>query len=321
MTDVDLSTKLGPIELENPIILASGPLGGSASALRKYAAAGFGAVISVSISLLPCEGHSQPTMADIKPFYVINAVGGHNDGSDAWKQQLAQARHDGVPLLASIVGAAPGEYAEVAARMESAGADGVELNVSCSHSAKAEVRWSKDVARLGNVVTTVRKSVGIPVWVKLPSARMADVPRLAETSESVGANAIVPFNTVPSFLVDTKTGRPLMGNPAGIGSISGPCVKPLGLRTTIDTVRVVSIPVIGNGGISCGLDIAEYLMCGAAAVQIYTVVMREGAKVVNRLISELKQFMTGSGYTSLADFRGLTLKYLPKMPYQYEADY
>lgn len=321
MTDVDISVRIGKMELQNPIILASGPLGGSAKALKRYAEAGFGAVISVAISPAPCPGHPQPTTVDVNEHYVINAVGGHNLGSRAWMIEIPKAKLDGVPLLANIVGEAPDEYAEVGARMEDAGVDGVELNVSCSHSAKAEARWSKAPERLEKLVRIVRKSVQAPLWVKLPTARIVDVPRLAEVSESARSDAIVPFNTVPSFLIDPETGRPLMGNAAGVGSISGPAVKPLGLRTTIDTVRVVKQPVVGNGGISTGVDVAEFIMCGAAAVEVYTVVMRRGAGVAKQLISELKKYMNHHGYTSLKDFRGLTLKHVPKVPYQYVADY
>ena len=315
--DVDLSVKIGTIALKNPIILASGPKGGkSGEGMKKFAKAGWGAVVAKTVTKEASKGFPNPTIVNFRPHYTINAQGGPNVGYIAFAEEVRIAKEGGVPVFVSIAAPTPEEFVLIGKHLIAAGADGIEVNASCPHT-PGRAKWSSSSENLELLIRSIRREIEQPIWVKLPSTRMADIPRLAEAAAKGGADAVIPFNTVPGMSIDINTGKPRVGNPHGVGSISGKAVKPMGVRAVLDAVRVVDIPIIGVGGIEDGLDVVEYFMAGASAVQIHTKAMWEGEGVIDKILDETRQFMIEKGYRSIRDMVGLTLKYVPKLPFSY----
>lgn len=315
--DLDLTSKIGAVHLKNPIILASGPKGGkSGMGMKKFAEAGWGCVVAKTVTKEPSKGFPNPTIVDFRPYYTMNAQGGPNPGYIAFAEEVRIAKGGGVPVFVSIAAPSAEEFIMIGKHLIEAGADGIEVNASCPHT-PGRASWSSSWENLEVLIKSIRQGIEKPIWVKLPSTRMADVPRLAEAVAKAGADAIIPFNTVPGMAIDINTGRPRFGNPHGVGSISGKAVKPMGVRAVLDAVRVVDVPIIGVGGIEEGVDVVEFLMAGASAVQIHTIAMWKGEKVIDEILAGVKNFMEEKGYRSIRDMIGLTLQYVPKLPFSY----
>ncbi len=315
--DRDLTTKIGTLHLKNPVVLASGPKGGkSGKGMKKFAEAGWGCIVAKTVTKEPSKGFPTPTIVDFPPYYMINAQGGPNPGYIAFAEEVRIAKEGGVPIIVSIAANAPEDFILIAKHLIEAGADGIEVNASCPHT-PGRARWSSSWENLEVLIKAIRQGVDKPLWVKLPSTRMADIPRLVEAAARGGADAVTPFNTVPGMAIDINTGKPRLGNPHGVGSISGKAVKPMGLRAVLDAVRVVDIPIIGVGGVEDWSDVIEYLMAGASAVQIHTIAMRKGEGIIDEILEGVKKFMNEKDYTSIRDMIGLTLKYVPKLPFSY----
>ena len=314
---IDLSTELGSLILPNPIMLSSGPKGGrTGKGMKKFAEAGWAMCVAKTISKESSKGWPKPQIVDFSPFYMINAMGGPGPGYLAFAEEITTAKESNVPIYVSIAADSSENFIMIAKHLIEAGADGIEMNVSCPHT-PGRAKWSSSFDQLEDLVRSVRQEIDKPIWVKLPSTRLADTPRLAEAAAKGGADCIVPFNTVPAAVIDINTGKPALGNPHGVGGLSGKAVKPIGLRAVLDTARVVDIPVIGGGGIETGEDVIEYLMAGASAVQLHTLAMRKGAKVIDDLLESVKRFMVEKGYSSIKEIIGKTLQYIPEVPFSY----
>lgn len=313
----DLTTRIGTVELKNPVILASGPKGGkSGQGMKTFAQAGWGGIVAKTVTRDSSPGFPKPTIVDFPPYYMINAQGGPNPGYLAFAEEVRIAKEGGVPVFVSIAAPSAEEFILIGRHLIGAGADGIEVNASCPHT-PGRAKWSSSWERLEELIKAIRQGIDKPLWVKIPSTRMADIPRLVEAAARGGADAVIPFNTVPGMAIDIQTGRPRLGNPHGVGSISGKAIKPMGLRAVLDAVRVVDVPIIGVGGIEEGADLIEYLMAGASAVQIHTIAMRKGEGVVQEILDGVKRFMAGKGYRSVREMIGLTLQYVPKRPFSY----
>jgi len=309
----DLTCRLLHLRLRNPIILASGILGTSATLLRRAAEAGAGAVTAKSCGPVPRAGHPNPIAVDWGGG-LINAVGLTNPGAEEEARLLAQARAMldplGVPLIASIFADTVAGFAQVAHTVAAARPHLIELNISCpnvrdefgtpfaasAHDAAAVTAVVKDAVTLSGV------SVNVPIAVKL-APNVPDIGRIAAAVVAAGADAITAINTMPGMIIDAAAGRPVLSN--RVGGISGPALKPIALRCVYEIARAVDVPIIGTGGVLTGRDAAEMLMAGATAVGVGSAVWYRGVAALGEIGAELTAFMASEGYATLEDVRGL----------------
>ncbi len=295
------------IHLRNPIVLASGILGTSASLLERAALAGAGAVTTKSCGPVPRAGHANPVAVDWG-HGVINAIGLSNPGADEEVALLVEARARlasySVPLFASIFGGTVQEYAEVAAVIASAHPDLVEVNISCPNVADEFGTPFAALPRSAAEVTeAVKGAVGtLPISVKL-APNVPNIARIASAVVEAGADAITAINTMPGMIIDADAGRPVLSNRAG--GISGPALKPIALRCVAEIARAVNVPIIGTGGVMTGRDAAEMLMAGATLVGVGTAVWYRGVDALGEIATELDEFMGRHGYRALAEIRGM----------------
>ena len=151
----------------------------------------------------------------------------------------------------------------------------------------------------------------IPVWAKFPSLPVLDNPEIALKMEEAGVNAVVPTpGAFPAMVIDLETGRPVLGNLEGTGTMTGHAIKPVGIKFVSEMSKILRVPVIGTGGVSSGLDVIEYAMVGAQAVEVLTAIMQR-TKVLD-LIAEIEKFMSDKRHDSFQDFRGKALEFLPQ---------
>ena len=300
-----LKTTFLGIALKNPLVLASGVLGTSASLMERAAREGAGAVTSKSAGPTARSGHANPvTLAWGNS--VINAIGLTNPGCQEELPILIETKKRlnalGVPLFASIFAGTVEEFGEVAKVIAQAEPDLIEVNISCPNVASDFGEpFSANAASAAAVTRSVRAAVSIPISVKLAP----NVPNLAQIAKAVvaeGANAITAINTVPAMLIDAYAGRPVLKNKTG--GLSGLAIKPIALRAVWELSQAVSVPIIGTGGVTKGLDAAEMIMAGASLVGVGSAVVNDGPAVFARIARELGEFMQLEGYQSLEEMSG-----------------
>lgn len=317
---MDLSVNIAGIKFRNPIILGSGPLSASTAGLLRADKSGFGGVVTKSVTITPSEGNPHPRWA-FTPWYLVSADGLPNKGYKAMAEDIKEAKEAGIniPIIGSVAGASPEEFAEMSAALAEKGADAIELNLVCPHRGTLVGRpkdeplgryWCQTPERSFKVVKAVKDAVKIPVWAKFPSLPVLNNPEIALKMEEAGVDAVVPTpGAFAGMVIDLETGRPVLGNLEGTGTLTGHAIKPVGIKFVSEMSGILRTPVIGTGGVSSGLDVIEYVMVGAQAVEALTAILQK-AKVLD-LIAEIEKFMSEKGYNGFQDFRGKALEFLP----------
>ena len=298
--------------------MASGPLSSDERGVARAARQGFGGVIMKTATLEPCKGNPQPRWA-FQNRLLVSADGLPNPGCKRMAGTIRAVKAEGfeIPLIASIAGTSPEEYAFIAREFEVAGADAVELNLVCPHKGdlvggSTDERfgeyWCRTPQKASLVVQAVKTEVKIPVWAKFPGLRPLDVPM---AMIEAGVDALVPFpGVIPGMVIDIKSFKPVLGNVEGSGTITGSAIKPLGIKIVSELCRLSDVSVIATGGVTQHEDVVEYVSVGAGAVQVLTSVMQKVS--AEKILSDLQAFLTSKGYTSLHEIQGLALQQLPK---------
>jgi len=282
-----LEVDLAGIKLRNPTILASGIMGETGGSLLRVVEAGAGALVTKSIGLEPRRGYPNPTLVELPDGY-INAMGLPGPGIEAFAEEMALAKRGGVPIIGSIFAASPEDFTDLAGRMEDYGAAAVELNLSCPHAKGYGMEVGIDPDAVRAIVSSVKGSVGVPVMAKLTpnTHRLLDV---AKAVEAAGGDAIVAVNTVKAMAISVEARRPILYNRTG--GLSGPAIKGVGIRCVYEIREAVGLPIVGVGGIESPRDAMEYMMAGAAAVQIGSAVGRRGRGVLKGICDGLTEYM------------------------------
>lgn len=301
----DMRTQFLGMALANPLVLASGVLGTSASLMERVAREGAGAVTSKSAGPEPRAGHPNP-VALAWQSGVLNAIGLTNPGAreevDVLREAGRRLRAMGVPLFASIFAPRVEDFAETAKTIAEAEPDLIEINISCPNVASEfGTPFSASEESAAEVTRAVRQAVSLPLSVKL-APNVPQIGRIAQAVVLEGADAITAINTMPAMLIDAQAGKPVLSNLTG--GLSGPALKPIALRCVWEIARSVSVPIIGTGGVSSGEDAAEMLMAGATLVGVGSAVWQHGPAVFGRIATELRDFMAREGYPDLASLLG-----------------
>ncbi len=295
-----LKTSIGSVELEKPGMVASGIMDETGPSMVRMFECGAGAVVTKSVGTEPKAGHPNPCFTEVTGGYV-NAMGLPNPGIDLFGEEMRVAAPKG-RVVGSIYGSGPDEFAHLAGRMEDYGACAVELNLSCPHAKGYGMEVGTDPAMVGSIVKAVKSSVSIPVWAKLtPNTHI--LTDIGMAVQDAGGDAVVAINTLKAMVICPEMGRPLLSN--RFGGLSGPAVKPVGVRAVYDLSAVLDIPVVGVGGISDWRDAAEYIMAGANAFQVGSAVGIVGPEVFSEINAGLSAFMDEYGYGSIDAMRGV----------------
>ena len=264
---VDLRTELCGIELDNPIIPASGTFGYGYEFAEIYDINLLGSFSFKGTTSKPRFGNETPRIAEA-PSGMLNSVGLQNPGVDAVIAEelpkLKKVFHK--PLMANISGFSVDEYKEVAEKLDKEPQVGwLEINISCPNVHGGGMSFGTDPKAAAEVTRAVKAVSSKPVIMKL-SPNVSDIAEIAKACEDAGADGISLINTLLSMRIDLKTRRPVLANTTG--GLSGPAIFPLALRMVYQVSKAVKIPVVGLGGISTARDVLEMMMAGASAVEI-----------------------------------------------------
>ncbi|GAB4276438.1 MAG: dihydroorotate dehydrogenase [Deferrisomatales bacterium] len=298
---MDLTARVGPLTLANPVIAASGTFGYAEEFAPYVDLRAFGAVVVKGLSLEPRAGNPVPRIVETRAG-MLNAIGLQNVGVEAFERdKMPFLRDVGVPVIANFFGNTEQEYRRCAERLsEIDGIAALEMNVSCPNVKAGGIAFGTDPELAGRVVRGVREATDLPLIVKL-SPNVTDIRVLARAAADGGADVLSLINTLTGMAVDLDRRRPALANVTG--GLSGPAIKPVALRMVWEVLGEVDLPVIGIGGIWNARDALEFLCLGASAVQIGTVnFVRPWAGA--DIVQGLGRYLAGQGIDRLADFVG-----------------
>lgn len=267
-TSCDLSVDIGRLRLKNPVMTASGTFGYGREFDHLIDLNRLGAIIVKGISLEPSKGNPPPRIIET-PCGMLNAIGLENVGLQAFlSEKLPFLKTLDTPVLVNIYGKTIEEYEALASGLDGVdGVRGLEVNISCPNVKAGGVAFGVDPRTAYEVTAAVRRRTDLPLIVKL-TPNVTDIAQIARSVEAAGADAVSMINTITGMAVNVHTRRPRLANVTG--GLSGPAIKPVALRMVWQTVQVLNIPVIGIGGIMTAEDALEFLVAGAAAVQVGT---------------------------------------------------
>ncbi len=296
-----LSISFAGLNLANPTILASGILGYTPESLNRVSKGGAGAVVTKSIGTEPRVGYSNPTIVQAESG-LINAMGLPNPGINIYAEEIKFSKtvlH--VPVIVSVFGYSAEEYATVAKKAVEAGADAVELNVSCPHVKQTGAEIGQSPKFLTEIVQQVKATITKPLIVKL-SPNVAEITVLAQAAVEAGADALTCVNTLKAMAIDAETMLPVLSNIKG--GLSGPAVKPVALRCVYDIAEVLEVPIIGCGGVSDWKDAIQFFLAGASAVQIGTAVALD-TEVFQTINRGVEAYLRRKHFGSVSEIVGL----------------
>ena len=264
-----LKMNFAGLDLENPIMTASGCFGFGLEYKDYFDPNELGAVLIKGLTPEPREGNYGIRIAET-PAGMLNSVGLENPGIDYFERETAPLleRELKVPVIANINGKILEEYIEIAERAEAIDViKAIELNISCPNVKDGGMAFGANPEMAAKVTREVRKVTKKPLIVKL-SPNVTDIAGIAKLVEAEGADALSLINTLLGMSIDINKKKPLLGNI--FGGLSGPAVKPVALRMVYQVSNAVSIPLLGMGGISTAEDALEFFMAGASAISVGT---------------------------------------------------
>ena len=265
----DLSVGFAGIQLKNPVLAASGTFGYGVEFEDVVALNKLGGFVVKGLSREPMPGNQPPRLFETAAG-MLNSIGLQNIGARAFLEEKLPKlnREKNIVVIANVFGYSREDYQEVVRILnDGEGIAAYELNVSCPNTKRGGIAFGSDPTLLEEVVATAKSASRRPIIVKL-SPNVTSISQMARAAENAGADAISLVNTFVAMAIDAETRRPRISTVTG--GLSGPAIKPIALRMVYEAAHAVNIPVIGIGGISTAVDVIEFMLAGAAAVEVGT---------------------------------------------------
>ncbi len=297
----DLKTDIGRIELNNPVMTASGTFGYAVEFKELVDLNRLGGIIVKGLSLEPSMGNKPPRIVETA-CGMLNAIGLENVGIEAFvEEKLPFLKKISAPVFTNIYGKNISDYALLAARIDELNEiAGIEVNISCPNVKAGGLSFGVVPETAAEVVKAVRKASSKPLMVKL-SPNVTDITQIARAVEDAGADSLSLVNTLTGMSIDIETRRSKLANITG--GLSGPAIKPVALRMVWQVAQSVKIPVVGVGGIMCADDALEFLIAGAVAVQIGTANFVNPHATID-IIKGIEAFLIERNISSIRDIIG-----------------
>ena len=297
----DLSTEIAGVRLKNPVMAASGTFAYGVEFAHLVELNRLGGLVVKGLSREPMPGHPAPRLHETASG-MLNAVGLQNIGAAAFVgEKLPELSRCDTAVFANVFGYATEDYVEVIRILEQGeGLAGYELNVSCPNTKHGGISFGSDPRLTHEVTAAVRRVSSRPLIVKL-SPNVTDIATFARAAAEGGADALSLVNTFVGMAIDLETRRPVLSNVTG--GLSGPAIKPIALRMVYQAAQAVRLPIIGLGGIWTGRDALEFMVAGAAAVQVGTASFAD-PRATLRIIGEMEDYCRHRGLASVRSLIG-----------------
>ena len=298
---VQLNTKIGSLELKNPVMTASGTFGYGTEYADFMDISRLGAIIVKGTTLNPRQGNPYPRMAET-PSGMLNAVGLQNKGVDYFVDHIyPEVRKIQTNIIVNVSGSCIDDYVQTAGIINTLDdIPAIELNISCPNVKQGGMAFGVKPESAAQVVSAVRKAYDKTLIVKL-SPNVTDITEIARAVEGAGADSVSLINTMLGMAIDAEKRKPILSTVTG--GMSGPAVKPVALRMVWQTAKAVKIPVIGLGGICSATDAIEFLLAGASAIQIGTANFIDPS-ISEKVIDGIEDYLNRHGFTSVQEIIG-----------------
>jgi dihydroorotate dehydrogenase (NAD+) catalytic subunit len=293
---MDLSVRIGTLELKNPLIAASGCFGYGVEYADFVDLSSLGGVV-----LSEREGHPPPRIVET-PAGMLNAIGLQGIGVRRFvDEKLPELRARKATVVVNVCGTTLDEYVEVSRILSDAeGVGALELNISCPNIKEGGIQFGCSLTGTHDVVSAVRKVTRLPVIPKL-TPNVTDVSSFARAAEEAGADAVSLVNTFLAMAIDVESRRPKISNI--VGGLSGPAIRPIAVRMVYECRQAVKIPIVGMGGIADARDVLEFMIAGATAVQVGTANFVDPL-IWGKLLDGLRDYMERHRIDRLASLVG-----------------
>lgn len=304
-----LQTRVASLELDNPVLSASGTFGSGWEG-RQFSDLGrVGGLVSKTVTVAPRPGNPPPRIWET-PSGMLNSIGLENKGADYFLRETLPKMREiaaggrahggrGPRIVINIGGESIAEFVQLAERFCKAGVDALEVNLSCPNVQEGKLLFSTDPRLTEQAVRAVKQVADVPVFAKL-SPNVTDIVAIARGAEQGGADGLTAINTLIGMAVDWRQRKPILGR--AIGGLSGPAIKPVALRMVWQLAGAVQLPIVAAGGVRGAEDVLEFLAAGASAVQVGTSMFTDPTLMV-RIVDELKEKLQSAG-TTVAELRG-----------------
>tara|TARA_B100001964_G_scaffold57644_1_gene65263 strand:- start:98 stop:1024 length:927 start_codon:yes stop_codon:yes gene_type:complete len=265
---MELSVEIGKRTLKNPVGVASGTFGYGQEFDSIMDLSKLGAIYTKAISMEPRQGNPTPRIVET-PSGMLNAIGLQNVGVEAFvAEKLPFLSQLDTAVIVNVAGYTDDDYCNVVKRLDDHEAVwGYEINLSCPNVKVGAIQFGTDPDMVEQVTTKIRAFTQKPLMVKL-SPNVTDIAEIAMAAERGGADAVSCINTLVGMVIDVESQKTVLANKTG--GLSGPAIRPVGVRMTHQASRAIDIPVVGIGGITGADDAIQYLLAGAKAIQVGT---------------------------------------------------
>lgn len=296
-----LKVEFAGLKLKNPVLAASGTFGYGTEYGPLARAADFGAVITKTVTLSPRSGNRPPRICETASG-MLNSIGLANVGIEQFmSHKLPALKNAGATVIVNVAGNTVEEYVELARRIsQDRGVAALEINISCPNVKQGGITFGTDPKVAADLTRAVRRAWPKPLIVKL-SPNVSDITAIARATELAGADALSLINTLYGMAIDIERQRPVLGNVTG--GLSGPAIKPVALYHLHKAYQAVKIPLIGLGGIMNGNDAVEFMLAGAAAIQIGTANFWDPSSVA-RTVRGLSDYCLNHGIVKVSQLTG-----------------
>ncbi len=298
----DLNVSFAGIGLKNPIIAAAGTFGYGIEFADILHLDRLGGLVVKGLSKEPMTGNPPPRLYETAAG-MLNAIGLQNIGAQAFLAEKLPALREkkDVVVIANVFGYTRADYERtIKVLNEGEGIAAYEINVSCPNTAHGGIQFGSDPLLLEELVRTAKRASSRPIIVKL-SPNVTSIATMAQVAEEAGADAISLVNTFLAMAIDAETRRPRIAHVTA--GLSGPAIKPIALRMVYEAARAVKIPVIGMGGITTAVDIVEFMLAGATAVEVGTASYFDPV-ATEKLVEELTTYCREHRIERLRDLTG-----------------
>lgn len=298
---VDLKVKLGSLELQNPVMTASGTYGYGEEYEDFVDINRLGGIVVKGTTLHPRQGNDYPRMAET-PMGMLNAVGLQNVGVDRFISEIyPRIKKYRTNILVNVSGSTVEEYVETAAKINALDhIPGIELNISCPNVKEGGMAFGTSCPSAIAVTAAVRAVYNKHLMVKL-SPNVTNIAEIALGVESAGADSVSLINTLLGMAIDVEQRRPVLSTITG--GLSGAAVKPVALRMVWQVAQAVKIPVVGMGGISNAEDAIAFMLAGASAIQIGTANFIDPG-VTEKIIAGIEDYLLHHKMSSVTELKG-----------------
>ncbi len=284
---MNMKVNLAGVELNNPVMTASGTFGSGAEFSDFVDLNKLGAVVTKGVANVPWEGNPTPRIAETGSG-MLNAIGLQNPGIDLFvERDIPFLRKYDTRIIVNVCGRTTEQYCEVVERLADQPVDMLEINISCPNVKEGGIAFGQNPKMVEDITKEIKKHARQPVIMKL-SPNVTDITETARAAEAGGADVVSLINTLTGMKIDVHRRKFALANKTG--GLSGPAIKPVAVRMVYQVAQAVKIPVIGMGGIATAEDAIEFMLAGATAVSVGTANFHNPA-VTMEIVEGMKEYM------------------------------